>query len=266
MGTHSISGLVIVSEGERLCYPYLESVKSMLPVVDEMVVVYNRYKEDESYQKLKDLGVRMVPCVFDIDLHGWTAYAIARSLGYQACTGDVVAMFDADGVLHEKQQQTLRERLNTMTMENPIFYWGKHRFYTPSRYWPQNKHSGIYYKKELGDDFHFWADEGKGVPCTRFIPFEFKTKQIDVTLFGYEHIWDTKEVLLEKITRYSAMLGEKKPREEIYKDYVGNLKNRLKGTGKTMNLQDHPKIVQDRLNSIEEKHFGFSLGDNWDAG
>lgn len=265
METPLISGLVIVSEGERLCYPYLESIQSFLPVVDEMVVVYNRYKDDGSKDKIADLGekIRLIPSIFDIDRFGWTSYAFARTLGYQACRGNVVAMFDADGILHEKQRSTLTKRLHLMTQQNPIYYWGKYRIYQKDRYWIQHKHSGIYYKKELMDYFHFFADKGKGVPCTADIPFEFKAKQIDVNLYGYEHLWDTKEVLMEKIVRYGKMLGMDESPEERYKNYVSAVKSRLKEQGKSFSITDHPKIIRDKLESMTPDMFGYNLGDNW---
>lgn len=261
-----VSGLVIVSEGERLRYPYIESIKSFQPVTDEIVVIYNRYKDDGTKDRLKKLGVRLVPSVFDIDRYGWTAYAIARTLGYQACKGDYVLMFDCDGVLHERHQDILKERLENMSEQHPIYYWGKHRFYTANRYWVQHKHSGIYYKKVLGDSFHFWADNQKGVPYTKDIPFEFRAKQIDVELFGYEHIWETKDVLVEKISRYSKMLGENKSPKQAYADYVTNLRARLNERGKNMEIPHHPKIMHDRLNLITGDMFGYNLGKNWDAG
>jgi len=262
-----VSGLVILSQPENLCYPYLESIRSFLPVVDEMVIVMDILNEDGSREKVEELGekIRIVSSAFDLENWGWISYGIMRTTGYQACKGDIVMMFDADGILHENEQEKLRDGLKNlfMTPNHVSYYWTKYRFYKPTVYYNQNKHSGIYKKSVLGDRFDFFGKH-LGTPNKgRYHKGEID-KQLDVTLFGYEHLWDTEEVIKGKVTRYGQMKDRRfgqefKTPEEYYRIYIEDLLKKLEEGTKGMPISEHPAIIQDKLRGINEKHFGFNF-------
>ena len=265
-----ISGLLILSEPEWGCYPYLESIQSFLPAVDELVISFNVYgKDDGSRVKIEALNspkIRIVPTVFDIEKYGWSSYGIARTMGYQACKGDVILMFDADGVLHENELGLLGKEVSNFVNDGfATGYWEKNRIYKPTVYYDQHKHSGIYNKKILGDRLDFFRDDGKGAPnFTRLTEKEQGSKKFPVTLFGYEHIWDTQEVLKSKVNRYSRMIDGLhgypfKTPEEYFDIYMRELVNKVNSIGKSMPIERHPAIIQDKLRNINETHFGF----NW---
>ena len=194
-----ISGLVILSEPENMKYPYIEAIKSVLPVVGEMVVILNPLVDDGARAKLEPLGVRIVQAAFDLEEFGWISYGIARTTGYQACNGDTVLMFDADGILHENEVTKLKERLEVFEKDEtntPYAYWTKYRFYTPTFYHQQNKHSGIYSKKVLGDRFDFYRGR-KGAPNLKYLKEGESSKQFDVTIYGYEMSIDVQPKIIQ---------------------------------------------------------------------
>ena len=264
-----ISGLVVLSEAELGCYPYVEAISSFLPVVDEMVVSFNIYgKKDGSKDKVLALSekIRIIPTVFDIEKYGWISYGVARTMGYQACKGEIVLMFDADGVLHENDHRQLNKEIFEFISNPhmPTGYWEKHRFYKPNLYYSQHKHSGIYNKEILGDRFDFMRVDGKGAPnFDRLKLGEDRSKKFSITLFGYEHLWDTEEVLRYKVNRYGRMIDKisgnpfKSPEEYFDKYMVDLFDNR--GKWKSMPIELHPKVIQDKLRSINESHFGNSF-------
>ena len=260
------SGLVVLSEPKDMCYPYIESIKSIRPVVDELVVAWNPLVDDGSREELEKLGVRLVSAAFDLDEYGWISYAIARTTGYQACKGDTVLMFDADGILHEKQVEKLKARLDhfeKVATDHPYAYWTKYRFYKPTIYHDQYKHSGIYSKKILGDRFDFYRGR-KGAPNTKRIKPHETSKQFDIQLYGYEHLWDTKEVLYKKIIRYGKMIDRHynkpyKADSQYIEDYLKNLKEKLEKKGQVMAINLQPAIIQPKLKSITEDHFGYAF-------
>lgn len=268
-----VSGLVILSDAIKGCYPFIESIQSFLPVVDEMVIVVNPYCTDKTEEVVRNHlweitpgeQIRFVHAAFDIAKYGWQSYAIARTTGYQACKGDVVAMFDADGILHEKDILLLRARLAEQENNElfPSAYWLKNRIYKPDLYWDQKKHSGIYTKKYLGDNFDFYHPDGRGIPNWSRTSV-VKSRQLDITLFGYEHIWDTKEMVMEKAARYGKMLDEKagrpiKDKDTYFKEYINNLKDGLKEKGKHMDIKMHPAIIKEKLANLNESHFGYNF-------
>ncbi len=270
------SGLVLLSEPKKMCYPYIESITSMFPVVDEIVVVLNRFnQEEELEEELRELGkandnkIRIVSGLFDLDNWGWVSYGVMRTSGYYACKGDTVLMFDADGILHEKDIAQLEGDLDDFENRKILFgYWGKYRIYTPIRGWIQNKHSGIYNKKLTGDRFDFYRRGKaniKGVPnFSSFNILEQKAKQTHIRLFGYEHLWDTEEIIHVKVTRYGKMTDrlhgkEVKTDEEYFNIYMNDLLDGLENKGINMSIDSHPKIIQDRLRNLTSEHFGYNF-------
>lgn len=261
-----ISGLVVLSEPKNMCYPYLESIKSILPVVDEMVIVWNPLVDDGSRAKVEQLDkVRITQAAFDLEDFGWISYGIARTTGYQACNGDTVVMFDADGVLHEKDVKALKERLDhfdKVAKTHPYAYWRKYRFYTPTVYHDQNKHSGIYSKRVLKDRFDFYRGR-KGAPNLKLITEKETSKQFDIWIYGYEHLWDTKEILYKKIIRYGKMKARLyntpiKSDQEYIDIYMKELEGKLKEKGKPMRIEEQPAIIQPLLRNIRKDQFGYA--------
>lgn len=262
-----ISGLVVLSEASWGCYPFVESVSSFLPMVDEMVVAFNVYgKKDGSRERVEALGskVRIIPTVFDLEKYGWVSYGIARTMGYQACKGDIILMFDADGILHEKDHDRLNYELMGFiaTTSLPTGYWEKHKFYKPDLYYSEHKHSGIYNKKILGDRLDFMCPGEKGVPnFSRLGRGGGRSKRFGTTLFGYEHLWDTEEVFKCKIDRYGRMIdrwaGRPLKTPEVYfEEYMAGLLDNIAREGKKMAIERHPRAIQKRLRDVNEAHFG----------
>lgn len=265
-----ISGLLVLSEVSWGCFPFMESLQSFLPVVDEMVISFNVWgKEDGSLERIKTLNdskIRIISTIFDIEKYGWASYAVARTMGYQACKGDVILMFDADGVLHEGEQGLLNQHLGIfINTHKATGYWEKHRIYKPTVYYPQHKHSGIYSKRLLGDRFDFFRDWGKGAPNFDKLTEEEKSSyKFPVTLFGYEHIWDTEEVLRTKVNRYGRMIDgySNKPfltPEEYFQNYMRELVDRVNREGLSMPIEKHPAVIQEKLRNVNETNFGYDF-------
>ena len=265
-----ISGLLTLGEAEWAGFPYIESVFSFLPVVDELVVAFNVLcKKDGSREKLEKLSnkIRIVTSVFDLDKFGWISHGISKSMGYQACKGDIVLMFDADDILHEKDYEQLNKELAEF-ISNPIMptgFWERYQIYKPDLYYQEHKHSGIYNKEVLGDRFDFILDNGRGAPnFSRLKPEEGKSKKFSITLFAYEHMWDTEEILRTKVDRYGRMIDrlEGKPfktPEEYFERYMKELMAKLDKVGKTMDMALHPRVMRQKLGEINEAHFGHSF-------
>lgn len=265
-----ISGLTIISNPEKYKYPWQEAVTSFLPVCDEVVIVYNVYSTDGSQQLVEDFKnknpkVRVVSGVFDLRKIGWLSYGVMRTTGYQACKGDIVAMFDSDGILHENQVELCKSMLNEMLNQKKAYgFWQKNRIYAPTRYWDQHKHSGWYNKTVLKDDFDFYHPDGRGIPNFDRLAKYGHSVELPVKLFGYEHVWDTKEMMEDRVTNYGYMkalkFGEeiKKP-EEYFQAYIDELKEELSKKSKVMRLEDHPAIIQPKLKSLTPEDFGYNF-------
>ena len=270
---HKISVIIIGSRLEWGCYPYIEMIKSFLSIVDEVVVMFDvAVRDDGSRQKIEAIGdkkIRLISSLFSVDQGGWGAVGMTVTHGYHAATGDIILKVDADGVLHEKDQGLLVKDINNFINQRfATGYWGKNKIYRPNLYYSQYKHSGIYNKRLLGDRFDYFRVEGtriKGAPnFMRLNEKEQHSLQFDTTLYGYEHVWDTLDVIKEKLERFGRMIDDYyhrpfKTADEYYEAYETELIASLKVKGKSMSLQEHPAIMQEKLKGLTEQQHGFSF-------
>lgn len=268
-----ISAMVTLSEPDRMNFPYLESIQSFLPVVDEMLVIWNvipRFQDDglEKIKALNDPKIRIIHGVFDLERLGWPSFGIMRTTGYYASTGDVLLMFDADGILHEDDYKQVSIQCQTMVDDKKGYgFWMKHRFYSTTVCWKQGKHSGIYNKGLLGDNFDFYGGKQSGVPNWGLAPKENKSgKQFSIYLFGYERIWDTEKSLREKTRRYQEMHRKAntirdltEDTEEYYQQFLAEKRKKIGIESYKIPIEKHPKIIQDKLRAVTKDQCGYNL-------
>jgi hypothetical protein len=259
-----ISAFTILSEPERLCYPYIESIKSFLPLCDEIIVVYNILPEfqDGSLEKLQSLDskVKVISGLFDYKRLGWASQGIMRTNGYYACTGDIVLMFDADGIFHEKDINKTREELSRIVLDGVYWgFWMKHHFYSKTHCWRQCKHSGIYNKKIMGNKFNFYGHKGYYAPNWELFPKE-KGRQLDTYIYGYEHLWETEEILRKKLEDSIVMQKSVHPDFMDYDEFRKTFdQRRLEKMCYQIPVTEQPKIIQEKLNSITKEMYGFEV-------
>lgn len=263
-----ISAFTVLSEPEKYNYPYLEAIKSFLPLVDELVVVYNILPDfqDGSLERIKAIGdpkIKIVAGLFNYKRFGWASQGIMRTNGYYAATGDIVLMFDADGILHEKDVDKCRQALEQVHSNGSAYgFWMKHRIFKPDIGIRQCKHSGFYNKSVLGNSFNFYGKDANYAPNWESLPKELdRGQQIDVYLYGYERLWDTKEIFVEKLKFRRIMESSQRsvPSEEQYiKDYLAEVEDRKTREHITLSLGDHPAIIQEKIKTITFEMFGFN--------
>ncbi len=99
-----VSGFTIARNAIHYDYPVLESIRSILPLVDEMVVAVGA-SCDATRQLIVDLDdpkIRIIDTVWDEELRrGGTILAQQTNLALDACRGDWCFYLQADEVIHE---------------------------------------------------------------------------------------------------------------------------------------------------------------------
>ncbi len=109
-----LSGFTFVRNAILYDFPLEESLRSLLPLCDEVVVAVGR-SEDETLEAVRDLGggkIRIIQTVWDDALRqGGQVYAQQTDLALAACTGDWCIYLQADEVLHEADYDGFREEL-----------------------------------------------------------------------------------------------------------------------------------------------------------
>jgi glycosyltransferase involved in cell wall biosynthesis len=99
-----ISGFTIARNAIRYGYPLEASLRSLLPLVDELVVAVGK-SEDKTLELVRSLGspkIRVLPTVWDLSSRsGGRVLSEQTNLALARCTGDWAVYLQADEVLHE---------------------------------------------------------------------------------------------------------------------------------------------------------------------
>lgn len=109
-----VSGFTIVRNAVRYDYPVAESIRSLLPLVDEMVVAIGD-SDDGTREKILSIDsskIRVIDTVWDEGLRrGGLILAQQTNLALDACHGDWCFYLQADEVLHEQDYPRLKRAM-----------------------------------------------------------------------------------------------------------------------------------------------------------
>ena len=143
-----ISGFTFSRNGSRLYYPIIESIVSIIDLVDEFVVVLGDSDvEDTTESQIKDLNnpkIKIIKTVWDLKkFSDGTIYAHQTNLAKDACKGDWLFYLQGDEVVHEKYldkiKTTCEQQYERAEVEGILFgykhFWGDYKHYHSSRCW-----------------------------------------------------------------------------------------------------------------------------------
>ena len=100
-----ISAFCLTTNSIKNGYPFIESIKSWLPTVDELLVIDGGSTDGtiEAIQSINDSKIRIISDEHTKWEENWSYSRMGKNFdrGYQEATGDVVIKFDTDYILHE---------------------------------------------------------------------------------------------------------------------------------------------------------------------
>ncbi|MGA3163699.1 MAG: glycosyltransferase [Verrucomicrobiota bacterium] len=136
-----ISGFTFLRNGQKLGYPFVASIRSILPIVDEFVIALGPC-DDDTEKMLRDIGdpkIRIIPTQWnerirsDYSVKGFV-FGQQKSIALFNCTGDWAFYLEADEVLHEDDLPKIRaamekhlgdERVEALAFDYLHFYGNK---------------------------------------------------------------------------------------------------------------------------------------------
>ena len=110
-----VSGFTFLRNGQRLGYPFVASIRSLLPLVDEFVIALGPC-EDDTEKRVSEIGdpkIRIIPTQWneriqpDYSVKGFV-YGQQKSIALFNCTGDWAFYLEADEVVHENDLPKIR--------------------------------------------------------------------------------------------------------------------------------------------------------------
>ena len=110
-----VSGFTFLRNGHKMGYPFVESINSILPIVDEFVVALGPSDDDteEMVRGIGDPKIRIIPTHWnerirnDYSFKGFV-YGQQKSIALFNCTGDWAFYLEGDEVVHENDLPKIR--------------------------------------------------------------------------------------------------------------------------------------------------------------
>ncbi len=104
-----VSGFTIVKDAVRLDFPVVESIRSILPLCDEVIVNVGRSTDGtlDLVRSIDDPRIRIMESVWDLT-RGHSLLAVETAAAMRACGGIWGVYIQADEVLHENGLPALR--------------------------------------------------------------------------------------------------------------------------------------------------------------
>jgi len=249
-----VTGFTFVKNAVKYGYPVAESIRSVLPLVDEMIVCLGD-SEDETEQlitSINDVKIKKLHSVWDKNLtKGGAVLAAETNKALDAAGSDADWLFyiQADEAVHEKYYDIIRQEMlryrDDREVDGLLFkyrhFYGSYKYVADSRGWYNREIRVIRNNKNIrsyrdAQGFR-WSDNRK-----------LKVKEIDAYIYHYG--WVRSPVLMHRKTASFEKLWGKEygnKADQNY-DYSGVDSVRLF-------TETHPAVMQ-KLVAAED----------WDAG
>ncbi len=145
-----VSGFTFLRNAHQLGYPFVESIRSILPIVDEYVIALGPSQDGtgEMIRQIGDPRIRILKTQWnegirnDLNLKGFV-YGQQKSIALFNCTGDWAFYLEGDEIMHEddlpKVQEAMRKHLDNPRVEALFFdylhFWGNPNTYVSCPSW-----------------------------------------------------------------------------------------------------------------------------------
>jgi glycosyltransferase involved in cell wall biosynthesis len=135
-----VSGFTLIKNGVTHDYPFEESIRSLLPLVDEMIVNVG-FSEDDTLprvQKLREEYPQKIKIIesqwplFNSDkMKGGQILSEQTNIALKECTGDWCIYLQTDEILHEADYSAIRKSLKAFASDSEVegLLFDYHHFY-----------------------------------------------------------------------------------------------------------------------------------------
>ncbi|MBK9247596.1 MAG: hypothetical protein IPM69_05660 [Ignavibacteria bacterium] len=142
----NISGFTFVRNAEIFDYPVIESIHSLLPLCDELIVAVGK-SDDRTLQLIHDIAdprIKIIETIWDETLRsGGRILAEQTNISLEHCKGDWCIYLQADEVLHEDDYPIIRQDItnahSNLHIEALLFayrhFYGSYDYIGSGRQW-----------------------------------------------------------------------------------------------------------------------------------
>lgn len=133
-----VSGFTFLRNGVLLGYPFIESIRSLLPVCDEVVVAIGKSDDNtlELVRQINDPKIRIIETTWNESMvdRGYT-YAQQKMIAQFNCTGDWAFYLEGDEIIHENDVPLIKAQMAKYLADKRVeaLVFDYHHFYgTPN--------------------------------------------------------------------------------------------------------------------------------------
>lgn len=252
-----VSGFTFIRNAILYDYPIVESIKSILPLCDEVVIAVGK-SDDKTHELILSIDspkIKIIETEWDLSLReGGQVLAIEtnKALASVSKDSDWCFYIQGDEVIHEKYHENIKksmtEYLNHKQVEGLLFkykhFYGSYDFIGDSRKWYRNEIRII--RNKIG------AESYKDAQGFRINNRKLRVKEIDAFVYHYGWV-KPPDKQSEKIKNFlfhwhsDDYIKNHKPEREFDYSQIDSLE-RFTGT--------HPYVMQHR---IKQKNWSFDF-------
>lgn len=256
-----ISGFSFVRNAIKYGYPVVESLQSLFPLCDEVVVAVGD-SDDGTLELLHSLNepmLRIIPTVWDErHLGGGRILAQQTDVAYHHCTGDWCIYLQADEVFHEADADLLRHeiatahkdlRLEALIMRYLHFY-GSYDFVGTGRQWYRREIRAV---RRLPNIISWRDAQGFRKTDADGNAVKLRARQTDVRVFHYGWVREPK-TQQRKLNNSNRLYNPDTPEVE---EETSNGFDYDSAYAVELYTQSHPALMQPRIAHDREwtRHF-----------
>ena len=141
-----VSAFTFIKNGQILGYPFIQSIQSILPIVDEFVINVGQSEDDTLtlIQSINNPKIRIIQSTWNDNMHdrGYV-YGQQKMIAQFNCTGDWAFYIEGDEVYHEddldKIKASMQAHVDNPEVEALVFdfyhFYGNANSYLASPGW-----------------------------------------------------------------------------------------------------------------------------------
>lgn len=239
-----VSAFTFIKNGEILGYPFLQSINSILPIVDEFIINVGQ-SEDNTLDLIKSIPspkIRIIESIWNKKMQNQGyVYAQQKMIAQFNCTGDWAFYIEGDEIYHEDEltqiKKLMEENVDDKSVEALVFnfnhFYGNGNSILNSPGWYRSEARIIRNSiRSYATDGLFWLvlDSNKKGRYP-------KAKHTGATCFHYGWVRSEDQMNLKskKVQKYWG----KPPTKIDYSQMDQSIIKKFNGT--------HPKVIEDWL-------------------
>ncbi len=259
-----ISGFSFVKNAFKLYYPIVESIKSILPMVDEFVIAVGKGDDGEPTREkiaeINDPKIKIIDTVWQEEyMKGGIILAKETDIAKEACSGDWLFYIQADEVVHEEDLPKIHRRCEELfdneEVEGLLFkylhFWGDYNHYHNSHGWYPHEIRIIRNIPEIhsyGDAQSFRKFNPYDNPRQKEGTEKLKVAEVDARIFHYGWVRPPQYMQTKNREFHSNYWGKKRANEyydKAPKEFDFGPLDRL-----TEFQNTHPMVMQERIKEM----------------